>query len=92
MLWSAVGTFVAAIGLATTIGAEAIPQTDQSYTNLNITMPVGTSLARADEKIKQVEAIIGSMPKIDAVARRWAATTATTSAYIGIGLKPRHRV
>jgi multidrug efflux pump subunit AcrB len=32
VLWSAVATFAAAIALATTIGAEAIPQTDQSYT------------------------------------------------------------
>jgi len=90
VLWSAVATFVAAIALATTIGAEAIPQTDQSYTGLNITMPVGTSLARADEKMKQVETIIGAMPEIDSLSTQVGGDNGHNTAYIGIGLKPRH--
>jgi multidrug efflux pump subunit AcrB len=90
VLWSAVGTFVAAIALATTIGAEAIPQTDQSYTGLQITMPVGTSLARADEKMKQVEAIIGALPEVDSLSTQVGGDNGHNTAYIGIVLKPRH--
>ena len=91
VLWSAAATFVAAIALATTIGAEAIPQTDQSYTNINVTMPVGTSLARADEKMKQVEAIIGKMPEIDSLSTQIGGDNGHNTAYIGIGLVPRHQ-
>ena len=91
VLWSAVGTFLAAIALATTIGAEAVPQTDQGYTGLNITMPVGTSLARADEKMKQVEALIGSMPEIDSLSTQVGGDNGHNTAYVGIGLKPRHQ-
>ena len=91
VLWSAVGTFLAAIALATTIGAEAVPQTDQGYTSLNITMPVGTSLARADEKMKQVEALIGPMPEIDSLSTQVGGDNGHNTAYVGIGLKPRHQ-
>ena len=91
VLWSAVATFVAAIALATTIGAEAIPQTDQGYTSLNITMPVGTSLTRADEKMKQVEAIIGTMPEVDSLSTQVGGDNGHNTAYVGIGLKPRHQ-
>ena len=91
VLWSAVGTFLAAIALATTIGAEAVPQTDQGYTSLSITMPVGTSLARADEKMKQVEALIGSMPEIDSLSTQVGGDNGHNTAYVGIGLKPRHQ-
>ena len=91
VLWAAVGTFFAAIALATTIGAEAVPQTDQSYTGLQITMPVGTSLARADEKMKQVEALIGSMPEIDSLSTQVGGDNGHNTAYVGIGLKPRHQ-
>jgi len=90
VLWSAVATFFAAIALATTIGAEAIPQTDQGYTGLQITMPVGTSLQRADEKMKQVEAIIGTMPEIDSLSTQVGGDNGHNTAYVGIGLKPRH--
>ena len=91
VLWSAMGTFFAAIALATTIGAEAVPQTDQGYTGLSITMPVGTSLARADEKMKQVEALIGSMPEIDSLSTQVGGDNGHNTAYVGIGLKPRHQ-
>jgi len=91
VLWSAMATFVAAIALATTIGAEAVPQTDQGYTDLNITMPVGTSLQRADEKMKQVETLIGSMPEIDSLSTQVGGDNGHNTAHIGIGLVPRHK-
>ena len=53
-------------------------------------MPVGTSLARADEKMKQVEAIIGSMPEIDSLSTQVGGDNGHNTAYVGIGLKPRH--
>ena len=90
VLWSAAATFVAALALVPFIGAEAIPQTDQSYTGLNITMPVGTSLERADGKIRQVEAIIGALPEVDSLSTQVGGDNGHNTAYIGIVLKPRH--
>jgi multidrug efflux pump subunit AcrB len=90
VVWSAVATFVAAIALATTIGAEAIPQTDQGYTQMSITMPVGTSLRRADEKMKQIEAIISKMPEVDTLSTDVGGDSGHNTGNIGIGLVPRH--
>ena len=39
-------SFVGAIALAPLVGTEFIPETDQSYIQLNVALPVGTSLER----------------------------------------------
>ncbi len=62
--WGAVATFVIAIGLTGLVGSEFIPQTDNSYTQINVTLPVGTSLARASEKMAQVEDVVKRMPEV----------------------------
>ena len=90
VLWCAAATFAGALALVPFIGAEAIPQTDQSYTSINITMPVGTSLKRADDKMKQIEAIIGQMPEVDTLSTQVGGDNGHNSGNIGIGLKPRH--
>jgi multidrug efflux pump subunit AcrB len=89
VLWVAVATFGGALVLATMVGAEAIPQTDQSYTRLAVTMPVGTSLNRANEKMKQVEAVIGKMPEVDSISSQIGGDDGHNHAYLGIGLVPR---
>jgi multidrug efflux pump subunit AcrB len=91
VLWAAAGTFAGAIALATTIGAETIPNTDQSYTQMNITMPVGTSLHRADEKMKQIEAIIAAMPEVETVSSQVGGENGHNTGNLGITLKPRHQ-
>ena len=53
-----IGSFVAAIGLAPLVGSEFVPQTDQGFTQLKLTLPVGSSLTRTDEKVRQVETIV----------------------------------
>ena len=90
VLWCAAATFAAALALVPFIGAEAVPQTDQGYTQINITMPVGTSLKRADDKMKQIEAIIGQMPEVDTLSTQVGGDTGHNLGNIGIGLKPRH--
>jgi len=89
VLWAAFGIFAAAIALATTIGAEAVPNTDQSYTQMNITMPVGTSLKRADEKMKQIEAIVASTPEVETVSSQVGGDWGHNVGNLGITLKPR---
>jgi multidrug efflux pump subunit AcrB len=89
VLWAAFGTFVAAIVLAGTIGAEVIPDTDQGYTQINVTMPVGTSLQRADDKMRQVEAIIAKLPEVDTMSTQVGGDNGHNTGNVGIGLKPR---
>lgn len=82
-------TFVAALGLAPLIGGETIPQTDQGYTQITVKLPVGSSLARSDEKIRQVEAIIGQFAEVDTMSTTVGGENGRNSAQIGVGLKPR---
>jgi multidrug efflux pump subunit AcrB len=89
VLWVALATFGGALALVPFIGAEAIPQTDQSYTRIAVTMPVGTSLHRADEKMRQIEAAIGKMPEIDSISAQIGGEDGHNHAYMGIGLVPR---
>ena len=43
--------------------SEFVPQTDQSYTQLALRLPVGASLERTSAKVQQVEAIVLGMPE-----------------------------
>jgi len=61
-------SFVGAIGLAPLVGSEFIPQTDQGFTQLAIRMTVGSSLARSDEKVRQVEAIVAGFPEVKTIS------------------------
>jgi multidrug efflux pump subunit AcrB len=58
------GSFVVAIMLAPLVGTEFIPETDNSYIQINVTMPVGTSLQRGSEKLAQVEAVVRKFPEV----------------------------
>jgi len=64
VVWAAVASFVIAIGLSTIVGSEFIPDSDDSYIRMNVTMPVGTSLTRGSEKMRQVEAVVRAMPEV----------------------------
>jgi multidrug efflux pump subunit AcrB len=90
VLWAAGATFAAAIALVPFVGAEAIPQTDQGYTDINITMPVGTSLQRADEKMRQIEAIIRTLPEVDSLSTQVGGDNGHNTGHFGIGLTSRH--
>ena len=59
-----IGSFVLAIAIAPLVGTEFIPESDDSYIRLNITLPVGTSLGRGSDKLLQVEDAIRPMPEI----------------------------
>ena len=62
----AIGTlsFISALMLVPLVGTEFIPQTDQGFSNVNVRMPVGSSLARTNEKARQIEEILASIPEI----------------------------
>jgi CzcA family heavy metal efflux pump len=68
VLWAAVASFVAALALAPLVGSEFIPEADNSYISMNVRMPVGTSLVRGNEKMKQVEELVRAMPEVRLVS------------------------
>ena len=47
-----VASFVGAIAIAPLVGTEFIPESDDSYIRMNVTLPVGTSLTRGSEKLR----------------------------------------
>ncbi|WP_341888040.1 efflux RND transporter permease subunit [Variovorax sp. YR752] len=61
-------SFVGALALAPLVGSEFIPQTDQGFTQIAIRMTVGSSLARSDEKVRQVEAIVAAFPEVKTIS------------------------
>ena len=82
-------SFVGALALAPLIGAETMPQTDQGYTQIEIKMPVGTSLERANEKLRQIEAIIATFPEVATMNTNIGGEAGRGNANIGLGLTPR---
>ncbi|WP_455566758.1 efflux RND transporter permease subunit [Piscinibacter sakaiensis] len=63
-----VGSFVAALALTPLVGSEFIPETDNSHIQMNVRMPVGISLERASDKLRQVEEIVRAVPEVKMVS------------------------
>lgn len=68
VLLGGVASFVFALFLATKVGTEFVPDTDNSYIELNVGLPVGTSLQRGSEKMLQVEAAVRPLPEVRMVS------------------------
>ena len=82
-------SFVAALGLAPLVGSEFMPEVDQSYTQLALRMPVGSSLERTDAKVRQVEDIVRAMPEVENLATWVGGPGQRNQAWMNIGLVPR---
>jgi len=61
-------SFVVALGLAPLVGSEFGPQTDQGFTQVNLRMPVASSLERGNAKVLQIEEILSKYPEIKTVS------------------------
>ncbi|MCE9661576.1 MAG: efflux RND transporter permease subunit [Burkholderiales bacterium] len=68
VLLAGIGSFVGAILLAPLVGTEFIPESDNSYIQMNVELPVGTSLQRGSDKLRQVEEIVATFPEIRMVS------------------------
>jgi multidrug efflux pump subunit AcrB len=62
----AIASFLASIPIAGVVGTEMMPEADQSYTSVRLTMPVGSSLDYANERVKRVEEALKEFKEIDA--------------------------
>jgi multidrug efflux pump subunit AcrB len=94
VLVAGTASFFGAIMLAPLVGTEFIPDSDNSYIQLNVTLPVGTSLARGSDKLLQVEQVVRKMPEVRMVSTTIGDTGngSRSSASLGIQLlKPHER-
>ena len=82
-------SLVAALALAPLVGSEFVPQTDQGYTQLSLRTPTGASLARTDEKVRQVEAIVAAIPEVQTVSTWAGGAGQRNQAWLNITLKDR---
>ena len=89
-----IASFAGAIMLTPLVGTEFIPETDNSYIQLNVTMPVGTSLQRGSDKLAQIEEIVRRMPEVRMASATIGDTgnSARNGGQLGIQLvKPHQR-
>ncbi len=63
-LWIATASFLVSLPIAGIVGTEMQPQVDQSFTNVQLTMPVGSSLEYSNERVKRVEEALREFPEI----------------------------
>ncbi|HEY6133536.1 MAG TPA: efflux RND transporter permease subunit [Rubrivivax sp.] len=82
-------SFVGALALAPLVGSEFVPQTDQGYTQLQLRMPVGSSLERSDAKVRQVEEIVSALPEVATVSTDVGGEGQRNQAALNIVLKDR---
>src|SRR6187455_328819 len=68
VLLGGIGSFAGAILLAPLVGTEFIPESDNSYIQMNVELPVGTSLSRGSDKLRQVEEVVATFPEIRMVS------------------------
>jgi hydrophobe/amphiphile efflux-1 (HAE1) family protein len=89
VLGAGVASFVGALALTPLVGSEFVPQTDQGFTQLAITMPVGSSLARTDTKVRQIETIVLGFPEVKSVATWVGGPGQRNRAWLNIALTDR---
>ncbi|OYU71849.1 MAG: hypothetical protein CFE45_41930 [Burkholderiales bacterium PBB5] len=89
VLWVALASLVGALALAPLVGSEFVPETDQSFTRLQLRMPEGAALDRTDDKVRQVEAIVLAMPEVATVSTWVGGAGQRNQAWLDIALKPR---
>ena len=85
----ATASFVLSIPVAGVVGTELMPESDQSYTTLRLTMPVGSSLEYANERVKRVEDALREFREIDAVDTGIGTDGTRNTANLNLKLVPR---
>ena len=63
----AFASFIASIPIAGLVGTEMMPEADESFTSVRLTMPVGSSLEYADAQVKRVEDALREFKEIEVI-------------------------
>lgn len=84
--------FVVSLALTQKLGSEFVPQTDQGWTGIQITTPVGSSLERTQQKAIQVEERLRAIKEIQSIAISVGGGSGRNSANLNIKLSdPKDR-
>ena len=85
----ATASFVASVPVAGLVGTEMMPEADQSFTSLRLTMPVGSSLEYTDERVRRVEQVLREFKEVDIVDTSVGTEGGKNTARINLKLVPR---
>jgi hydrophobe/amphiphile efflux-1 (HAE1) family protein len=85
----AAASFLASFPVAGIVGGELMPEVDQSFTSVRLTMPVGSSLEYADERVRRVEEALREFPEIEIIDTSIGTDGAKNTARINLKLRPR---
>ena len=88
-LWIAALSFALAIPIAGVVGTEMMPESDESFTSVRLTMPVGSSLEYADERVKRVEQALREFKEIDSIDAGIGTEGAKNTGRLNLKLVPR---
>ena len=78
-----------AVPLAKIVGTEMMPQADESFTSLKLTMPVGASLEYADERVQRVEEALRTFKEIEVIDTSIGTEGGKNTGRINLRLVPR---
>jgi multidrug efflux pump subunit AcrB len=81
--------FLVSLPMAGIVGGELMPAADESFTSMNLTLPVGSSLDYADERVKRVEAVLREFPEIESIDTSIGTQGTRNTARINLKLVPR---
>lgn len=84
MMLFAAAVSISAIMLFPRVGKELVPDDDQSEFSVNVRLPRGTSLARTDEYVRDIERDLRNFPEVETVL----ANVNPGSANFYVGLTP----
>jgi hydrophobic/amphiphilic exporter-1 (mainly G- bacteria), HAE1 family len=85
----AAAAFAVALPLAKIVGTEMMPQADESFTSLRLTLPVGSSLDYADERVTRVEQALREFKEIQVIDTSIGTEGGKNTARINLKLVPR---
>jgi len=85
----AAASFAASIPIAGIVGGELMPEADQSFTSVRLTMPVGSSLEYADERVRRVEEALREFREIESIDTSIGTDGARNTGRINLKLVPR---
>ncbi len=83
--------FAASIPIAKLVGGELMPEVDQSFTSVRLTMPVGSSLEYANERVKRVEEVLREFKEIEIIDTGVGVDGAHSTGRINLKLVPRNQ-
>jgi len=85
----ATASFLVSIPIAGIVGGELMPQADESFTSVRLTLPVGSGLEYADERVKRVEQVLRGFREIDSIDTSIGVDGAKNTARVNLKLVPR---